>query len=68
MTKQMVCAGGGDRDTCEGDSGGGLVISDGKSSYLEGIVSWGKGCGGREGVGVYTRVPSYVKWIRMHAR
>lgn len=49
----------GDRDACNGDSGGPLAI-DGK---LAGIVSWGVGCALKDAPGVYTEVSHYTKWI-----
>lgn len=68
VTDNMVCAGGKDADACSGDSGGGLVVNYKDQAYLEGIVSWGEGCGDPKKPGVYTRVPSYRKWIRTHMR
>jgi len=66
VTDKMICAGGKDADACRGDSGGGLVINYRGHRYLEGIVSWGGGCGNRKKPGVYTRIPSYLDWIRAH--
>src|SRR5215510_2442194 len=66
VTHRMICAGGKDADSCRGDSGGGLVINYKGHKYLEGIVSWGEGCGDRKKPGVYTRIPSYLDWIRAH--
>jgi len=66
VTDKMICAGGKDADACRGDSGGGLVINYRGHRYLEGIVSWGEGCGNRKKPGVYTRIPSYLDWIRAH--
>jgi len=66
VTDKMVCAGDKDADACAGDSGGGLVITYGNRPYLEGIVSWGEGCGNPRRPGVYTRIPSYVGWIKAH--
>ncbi|XP_055534263.1 CLIP domain-containing serine protease B4-like isoform X2 [Wyeomyia smithii] len=63
----QLCAGAeGGKDTCQGDSGGGLVASVDGVYYEYGIVSWGYGCG-RQGVpGVYTRVTSFLDWITSH--
>jgi len=64
-----LCAGhqGGGRDSCQGDSGGGLLSSRsrlGSPGHVQlGIVSTGIGCG-REGIpGIYTRVSHYRQWI-----
>ncbi|HEY6250084.1 MAG TPA: serine protease [Candidatus Angelobacter sp.] len=66
VTENMICAGNKNADACSGDSGGGLVITYQDHMYLEGIVSWGEGCGDPKKPGVYTRVPSYREWIRAH--
>lgn len=66
VTNTMVCAGAKDADACLGDSGSGLVITYKGQIYLEGIVSWGEGCGDPKKPGVYTRVPSYLDWIKAH--
>jgi len=72
------CAGGSGKDTCQGDSGGALVcrihpFSEAqreiqcKGLYLQGITSFGRGCG-RVGVpGVYTNIndPNVLTWIHM---
>ena len=52
----MVCAfvPEGGKDSCNGDSGGALVLK--KSGKQVGIVSWGKGCAEKEHPGVYTNV------------
>ncbi|ETL90777.1 hypothetical protein L917_10632 [Phytophthora nicotianae] len=63
----MVCAGGvANHDSCEGDSGGPLIVEsvDGED-VLVGVVSWAKdeSCG-REGFyGIYSRVSSARNWI-----
>lgn len=60
-------------DTCQGDSGGPLsaAVNGGASnsdmSHLKqcGITSWGRGCGN---IGVYTRVYTYIDWIKINHR
>ncbi|KAM5207752.1 kallikrein-15 [Hipposideros larvatus] len=63
LMNTMVCAGveGGGTDSCEGDSGGPLVCG----GILQGIVSWGDvPCDTTTKPGVYTKVCSYLEWIR----
>lgn len=45
----------------QGDSGGPLVCND----EVAGIVSWGKECGVDSGLGVYTEVSAYYRWINI---
>ncbi|XP_012218725.1 chymotrypsin-2-like [Linepithema humile] len=52
-----------ERGSCKGDSGGPLTV-DGK---LVGLVSWSHRCSDTIYPSVYTRVPSYVDWIKKHA-
>mgnify|MGYP006266989733 CR=1 FL=1 len=80
VTENMICAGSLERtiDTCDGDSGGPLIVPSHEMSILQGtipmtetipaklvgITSWGKGCA-RPGIpGVYTRVSKYTEWIK----
>lgn len=65
VTSNMLCAGGENRDSCRGDSGGPLMFQDLKNKeykrlYIAGIVSWGINCGD---FGMYTKVQNYVDWI-----
>ena len=52
------------RDACEGDGGAPLVCQAPSGRwYVEGLVSWGLGCG-LEGIpGIYTRVSEYRTFI-----
>ncbi|CAD7077944.1 unnamed protein product [Hermetia illucens] len=64
ITQAQICAGGEfKRDSCDGDSGGPLFTSVDNCDYLDGIVSFGKGCGLENWPGVYTNVTAYKDWI-----
>lgn len=61
----FLCAGTRGRDSCDGDSGGPLVVKGRNGRYsLEGIISWGIGCGARNRPGVYTRIAQFRTWIQ----
>ncbi|KAK4325822.1 hypothetical protein Pmani_003602 [Petrolisthes manimaculis] len=64
ITPTMMCAGYplGQYDACGGDSGGPLVCD----GLLQGIMSWGEGCGQSVYFGVYTRVAFFSDWIEKH--
>ena len=73
-TDGMMCAAAADRTgTCLGDSGGPLMIANGTQPAMDppiqvGIVSWEEGgCANPNFPTVYTRVSSYVDWIRSTA-
>jgi secreted trypsin-like serine protease len=53
-------------DSCKGDSGGPLVIPDPETGRYRqiGIVSVGQGCGVSDKYGIYTRVTSFLPWIK----
>lgn len=68
ITNNMICAGfaSGGIDTCQGDSGGALHCQNETNPNVwevQGIASWGRGCGRQLRYGVYTRVSNFVKWI-----
>ena len=74
MDDTHLCAGGEDgKDSCNGDSGGGLFsdLIDGQDKTgldrkweVVGIVSFGPYRCGNEKPGVYTRVSKYLQWIQ----
>jgi hypothetical protein len=63
-----LCAGvpEGGKDSCNGDSGGPMVVRDEKNFFIQaGIVSWGPtDCGTPGLTGVYTRVSAFDAWLR----
>jgi len=62
--KTKLCAGEGTRDTCNGDSGGGLFSSKlGSGFSVVGVTSFGVECARADFPGVYTRVDEYLPWI-----
>ena len=63
LTRNMICAGGGKVDSCQGDSGGSLVVNVNDKITLAGVTSWGYGCGVTGSPGVYTKVANYIDWI-----
>ena len=68
LTLNMFCAGyiEGQEDSCKGDSGGPLVTHYRNTTFLLGIVSWGKGCARPGNYGIYTRVSNYLEWVQEH--
>lgn len=47
----------------QGDSGGPVVELSESQPILQGLVSWGKGCGAPTHPGVNTRVSKFIEWI-----
>ncbi|XP_043672667.1 serine proteinase stubble-like [Vespula pensylvanica] len=62
IVDSFLCAGRAAMDSCSGDSGGPLMVNDGRWTQV-GIVSWGIGCGKGQYPGVYTRVTHFLPWI-----
>ncbi|XP_054734350.1 serine protease easter-like isoform X2 [Anastrepha obliqua] len=68
ISDKQMCATGNRSDSCYGDSGGPLMLTESQndevSYYLIGLVSYGTGeCGQKDTRGIYTRVGAYVDWI-----
>lgn len=68
IVKTMLCAGDnkGGKDTCLGDSGGPLFVTEKENMctfYLIGVTSFGKLCAQANTPGIYTRVSEYLDWI-----
>ncbi|XP_052843443.1 serine proteinase stubble isoform X1 [Drosophila gunungcola] len=63
----FICAGWkkGGYDSCEGDSGGPMVLQreTDKRFQLGGVISWGIGCAEANQPGVYTRISEFRDWI-----
>lgn len=65
---KMFCAANPKRSTCQGDSGGAMVLTNGAPTVV-GIVSWGKKrCNGDGQPAGYTRIESYLGWIKQAMR
>ena len=66
ITNNMLCAGDEEAgtDACQGDSGGPLILSQPQGNLLVGIVSWGIDCAKPGYPGVYTRIGTFLNWIR----
>ncbi|NXJ09855.1 C1R protein, partial [Odontophorus gujanensis] len=66
FSENMFCAGfrTEKRDTCQGDSGSVFTVLDMESGrwVATGVVSWGIGCA--QGYGFYTKILSYLDWIK----
>lgn len=67
-TSAMVCAGGEEgKDGCQGDSGAPLVQdSNGDSSYLVALSSFGWGCGVKGVPAVYAKVTAATSFIQQN--
>lgn len=67
ITARMICAGfkNGGKDSCDGDSGGPMIVKDslGRWRTQAGVVSWGDGCAQPNLYGVYSRVAVLSSWV-----
>ncbi len=69
ITRLEMCAGykQGGKDSCDGDSGGPLMVQSSQSSWLlAGVVSWGEGCAEPGYYGVYTRISAVIGFINQY--
>ncbi|XP_017557328.1 coagulation factor VIIi [Pygocentrus nattereri] len=66
ITENMLCAGyfEGRQESCRGDDGSPLVTQYGDTTFLTGIVSWGKGCAHPGFYRIYTKVSNFLDWIQ----
>jgi len=63
--RYQFCAAAEGKDACSGDSGGPFTIQTLENRhYLAGVVSFGLGCARATHPGVYTKVSTYVPWIK----
>lgn len=67
VTANMFCAGyvEGGHESCRGHDGSPLVTRYEGTSFLTGVVSWGKGCDRPGYYGIYTKVANFLKWIEI---
>ncbi|XP_057369657.1 trypsin-1-like [Daphnia carinata] len=56
----MLCASADGKDACQGDSGGPIFVD----GVQVGITSFGRGCADPDHAGVYTRISTYINWIK----
>lgn len=64
LNEGHLCTSPGERDTCDGDSGGPLQIVDNIGvSTIVGVTSSGISCGSPFIPGIYTRVAFFLDWI-----
>jgi secreted trypsin-like serine protease len=64
ITPAMLCAGNETADACSGDSGGPLLWTERLRYTVGGVVSFGPSSCGNKAPGVYTKVASYLPWIK----
>lgn len=60
----VICAAREGQKTCRGDSGGPVILTNGTTPRLVGLVSWGKtDCSGDGRPSVFTRLEAHLAWI-----
>jgi secreted trypsin-like serine protease len=68
IMESMFCAGGvRNKDSCQSDSGGPLILEQATGDVLVGVVSWGESCGLANKPGVYSKVSLEKAWILANA-
>ena len=60
----LICASKPGKDSCKGDSGGPLICFEGTKPVIAGVVSTGNDCDAKNNFGIYTRVTSFIDWIK----
>jgi len=68
IREMFLCAGYADgrKDACQGDSGGPLVYEESGRYMQIGIVSFGNRCAQAGYPGVYTRITTFLPWVRQN--
>ncbi|XP_033962108.1 serine protease 33-like isoform X1 [Pseudochaenichthys georgianus] len=68
LTDNIICAGfrSGGNGSCEGDSGGPMMIEKGSVWVQSGVVSFAVGCALPDYLGVYVPVSQFEDWIKNH--
>ncbi|KAL9188077.1 hypothetical protein ACHAXT_006455 [Thalassiosira profunda] len=65
ITNNMICTSAMDKDSCQKDSGGPLIVrgDDSKGDLLVGVSSWGIKCASSVFPGVSARISALYNWI-----
>ncbi|XP_051558040.1 coagulation factor VIIi [Myxocyprinus asiaticus] len=65
ITDNMFCAGyaEGTHESCRGNDGSPLITQYKGTSFLTGVVTWGKGCDQPGYYGIYTKVSNFLNWL-----
>ena len=67
VTDNMICATGNFKGTCNGDSGGPLMLN-GSENTVIGVTSWGTPDCNLNAPSVFARVSSQLEWIKANAK
>jgi len=66
VTNNMFCTYLPGKDTCQGDSGGGIDLNFNSRNYVVGVTSFGIGCAQTGYPGVYAKVSNFLPWIEQN--